>query len=119
MGEMHLPDGRVIGNRKYNSFYRQYYRPEDTRPSVQANREMLEDRLMNQIESYGGARGTNALTLSSYVKDYSRTAKRVIRVRNYPITTKLPHYYYILITSSSSLRYSRVYYPNSKPLLSL
>ncbi len=54
LGELHLPSGKVVGNRLYKSFYKQHYRPEDSRAAVVANREMLQDRLMSQIVAAGG-----------------------------------------------------------------
>ena len=33
-GELHLPDGRILGHRNYRQYYKQYYRPEENRESV-------------------------------------------------------------------------------------
>lgn len=32
-GEMRLPNGSVIGNRKLKQYYKQYFAPKDVRPS--------------------------------------------------------------------------------------
>jgi pre-60S factor REI1 len=39
LGELVLPGGRTLGNREYSRYYRQRYRPEETRLAVLASRE--------------------------------------------------------------------------------
>ena len=38
IGELILPDGRTVGNREFNLYYKQRFRPQDNRPSILAQK---------------------------------------------------------------------------------
>lgn len=50
-GELILPDGRIIGHRNFRVYYKQYYRPEDTRAPVLAQQR---EELLRLGLKYGG-----------------------------------------------------------------
>ena len=57
LGELVLPDGKVLGSRQYRRYYQQRYRMEDTRESVLAIKTEVEERalVMGGIRSEGGS----------------------------------------------------------------
>lgn len=60
-GEMQLPDGRVVGHRQYRVYYKQHYRPEDTRAPIVAQQKEELLRLGNQLYGHQGGQHSHAL----------------------------------------------------------
>ena len=63
LGELMLPDGRCLGRREYQRYYKQRYRPEDTRSSLVASKHEAAGRMGPGMESYAVMRagGTGSL----------------------------------------------------------
>ncbi|GAB5031566.1 c2h2-type zinc finger-containing protein [Nannochloropsis oceanica] len=51
LGELMLPDGRCLGRREYQRYYKQRYRPEDVRSSLVASKHESAGRLWPGMES--------------------------------------------------------------------
>ena len=77
LGELHLPDGRVLGNRIYKTVYRQNLRPDESREAVLVNQKMIEDRLLsNHLAHYkGGKFGISDIVVAT------REAKRANKIQ--------------------------------------
>jgi len=65
LGELMLPDGRCLGRREYQRYYKQRYRPEDTRSALVASKHEAAGRMGPGMESYAVVRagGTGSLMM--------------------------------------------------------
>lgn len=54
-GELVLPDGRILGHREFRVYYKQYYRPQDTRDCVIAQQR---EELLRLGTQYAGGKGS-------------------------------------------------------------
>jgi pre-60S factor REI1 len=65
LGELMLPDGRLLGRREYQRYYKQRYRPEDTRSALMASKLEAAGRMGPGMESYAVVRagGTGSLMM--------------------------------------------------------
>jgi len=60
-GELQLADGRLLGHRQFRLYYKQHYRPEDTRAPVVAQQKEELLRLGNQLYGHQGGQQSHAL----------------------------------------------------------
>ena len=79
-----LPDGRLIGHRQYAMYYKQKFRPEDTRKAVTLNRLALE-YTTNGVKTSSALALTRGSTLAArkqrmsarkFARKFTRQAKR-------------------------------------------
>jgi pre-60S factor REI1 len=82
LGELHLPNGKVVGNRAFKQVYKQYLKAEEERPEVLANQKMIQDRIINNQLAYFNGRGLNGGTVTAMdLIEYKKEVKKANKIQ--------------------------------------